>query len=242
MDAILRPWRAELSFNVSIFAMIALVIIVITYAFYAQSTRAEEADEIYDRARTQIETALMRGRSGLWDWDVGRGRMFWSRSMYELLGMQARDDIISFAEVNNLVHPDDTDLFSTVEDLLRNDRRSLDHEFRMRHAQGRWIWLRARAQLVQEDTDTPHLIGIAIDVTEQRKLAEQTATADMRLRDAIETIPEAFVLWNAENNLVMCNSKYQHFHNLPDFAELAEKHYDQVMEAARQPLIRSQID
>ena len=40
-------------------------------------------------------------------------------------------------------------------------------------------------------------------------------TADMRLRDAIETISEAFVLWDAENRLVMCNSKFQELHNLP---------------------------
>ena len=60
----------------------------------------------------------------------------------------------------------------------------------------------------------PHLIGIAIDITEQRRLAEETATADMRLRDAIETISEAFVLWDAENRLVMCNSKFQQLHNL----------------------------
>ncbi len=34
----------------------------------------------------------------------------------------------------------------------------------------------------------------------------------MRLRDAIETISEAFVLWDAENRLVMCNSKFQQLH------------------------------
>ncbi len=42
-----------------------------------------------------------------------------------------------------------------------------------------------------------HLIGIAVDITEQKSLAEKTAEADLRLRDAIETIPEAFVLWDA---------------------------------------------
>ncbi len=61
-----------------------------------------------------------------------------------------------------------------------------------------------------------HLIGIAVDVTEQKTLVEKTTAADMRLRDAIETIPEAFVLWDAENRLVLCNSNFQELHNLPD--------------------------
>src|SRR5687767_15951216 len=63
-----------------------------------------------------------------------------------------------------------------------------------------------------------HLIGIAVDITEQKSLVEKTAAADLRLRDAIETIPEAFVLWDADNRLVLCNSNFQSLHNLPDVA------------------------
>ena len=68
----------------------------------------------------------------------------------------------------------------------------------MRHANGNWVWLRARCELVQQAGDGgPHLIGIAVDITEQKTLVERTVEADLRLRDAIETIPEAFVLWDA---------------------------------------------
>ena len=49
-------------------------------------------------------------------------------------------------------------------------------------------------------------------------LVQKTVAADMRLRDAIETIPEAFVLWDAENRLVLCNSNFQELHGLPDEA------------------------
>src|SRR6185295_10064246 len=91
-----------------------------------------------------------------------------------------------------------------------------DHEFRMLHANGKWVWLRARCELVrQPDGEGLHLIGIAVDVTEQKLLVEMTAAADLRLRDAIETIPEAFVLWDAHNRLVLCNSNFEKLHNLP---------------------------
>ena len=67
----------------------------------------------------------------------------------------------------------------------------------MRHADGHWVWIRARAEVVADAEDEPHLVGIAVDVTEQRRLAEASRTADIRLRDAIEAISEAFVLWDA---------------------------------------------
>ena len=38
----------------------------------------------------------------------------------------------------------------------------------------------------------------------------------MRLRTAIENITESFVLWDAANRLVMCNTKYQQDHGLSD--------------------------
>ncbi|MFX8972795.1 PAS domain-containing protein, partial [Acinetobacter baumannii] len=80
---------------------------------------------------------------------------------------------------------------------------------------GHWLWFRVRAELVERpDTGSRHLIGTAADITEHKALAELTATADLRLRDAIETISEAFVLWDSDNRLVMCNSKYQQLHNL----------------------------
>src|SRR5690606_152430 len=91
-----------------------------------------------------------------------------------------------------------------------------DHVFRMRHADGQWVWIRAKAQVSDPDAPDLHLIGIAVDVTEQRTLAQRSETADLRLRTAIESISESFVLWDAAQNLVMCNSKYQQDTGLSD--------------------------
>ena len=65
----------------------------------------------------------------------------------------------------------------------------VDVEFRMRAADGRWVWLKKRAELVEdEETGGVMLVGIAFDVTERKREAEASATADQRLRDAIEAI------------------------------------------------------
>ncbi len=79
-----------------------------------------------------------------------------------------------------------------------------------------------------------HLIGIAVDITEQKTLVERTAAADIRLRDAIETIPEAFVLWDHDNRLVLCNSNFQKLHNLPDEAITSGTPYEDVVAAGPQ--------
>ncbi len=86
-----------------------------------------------------------------------------------------------------------------------------------------------------------HLIGIAVDITEQKSLAEKTVEADLRLRDAIETIPEAFVLWDAEDRLVLCNSHFQRLHKLPDTAVAPGTSYETVIEVGSMPEVRTRL-
>jgi two-component system, cell cycle sensor histidine kinase PleC len=234
-------WRADISLNVTIFIGTSAILLVILYGYFAQSSRASEADRIYSETQARIDTALTRGRSGLWDWDLARGRMFWSRSMFELLGLEARDELIGFGEVARLIHPDDGDLMALAEALYEAGEATVDRMFRMRHSDGNWVWLRARAELVDRDSGEPHLIGIAVDVTEQMRLIEHSKTADIRLRDAIETISEAFVLWDADNRLVMCNSKFQQLYAIPDTAAVPGQTYAEVVEAGRKPLVHSQV-
>jgi len=191
---------------------------------------------IFDTVRSRIDTALNRGRCGLWDWDIARGRIFWSHSMFAILGLQPRDELMTFGEVSKLVHPDDIELYQVATQLADEKTSAIDHEFRMLHANGRWVWLRARCEIVNQ-----HLIGIAVDVTEQKSLVEQTATADLRLRDAIETIPEAFVLWDANNRLVLCNSNFQALHDLPEDAISAGASFEDVVAAGRKHVIRTKV-
>jgi len=241
-EAVFSAWRRSLSANATLFACTSGVILVLVYAFFAQSTRAREADAIYSATRARIDTALLRGRCGLIDWDLARGRMFWSASMYDILGREARDELLGFHEVASLVHPEDGDLFAIADGILSSGGGTLDRTLRLAHADGRWVWLRIRAELVTEATGgSPHLIGIAVDITEQKVLAERSATADLRLRDGIETISEAFVLWDADNRLVICNSKYQQLHELHDEAIVEGTPYAAVMKHASLPIVTTQI-
>jgi len=241
-DEALAVWNSDTTLTVTLSATTGFVVLILGFAFHWQATRAREADQIYETVRTRIDTALNRGRCGLWDWDLARGRIFWSHSMFAILGLRPKESLLSFGEVSALIHPEDLQLRDLAAQLADVKATSIDHAFRMRHAGGHWVWLRARCELVQQPGETgPHLIGIAVDVTEQKTLAQKTVEADSRLRDAIETIPEAFVLWDAHNRLVLCNSNFQQLHNLPDAVIAPGTPYELVVEAGRKPIVSSQI-
>ncbi len=240
MPQAMSIWRSDTTLAVTLSATTGFVVLILGFAFHWQSTRAREADLIHETVRRRVDTALNRGRCGLWDWDLARGRVFWSHSMFAILGQQPRDNLLTFGELNELVHPDDVSLYEIASQIAEGRTQSIDRAFRMRHADGHWVWLRARCEITRQPDDTGfHLLGIAVDITEQKAMAEQTEAADVRLRDAIETIPEAFVLWDADNRLVLCNSNFQALHDLPDEAVVTGMPYDKIVAAGRQPQLRT---
>jgi two-component system cell cycle sensor histidine kinase PleC len=241
-EAVDSLWRSDAALSVTLSATTGFVVLILGFAFHWQSTRAREGDLINDAVRGRIDTALNRGRCGLWDWDLSRGRIFWSQSMFTMLGLDARSDLLTFGEVNALVKSDDIDLFEIADQLISSKIKHIDQTFRMQHADGHWIWLRVRCELSQAATDSGlHLIGIAVDITEHKSLAQKTVEADLRLRDAIETIPEAFVLWDAEDRLVLCNSHFQRLHKLPESAVTPGTSYETVIEVGSMPEVRTRL-
>jgi len=235
-------WRSDTALQITLSATTGFVVLILGFAFHWQSTRARESDLINDAVRGRIDTALNRGRCGLWDWDLSRGRIFWSQSMFTMLGLESRNDLLAFGEVNALVHSEDIDLMAIADQLLSGQISHIDQTFRMRHADGHWIWLCVRCELTEAGSNGGcHLIGIALDITEQKSLAARSVEADLRLRDAIETIPEAFVLWDSENRLVLCNSHFQRLHKLPDSAVTAGTPYETVIEVGHMPEIRARV-
>ncbi|MBB3238154.1 PAS domain-containing sensor histidine kinase [Phyllobacterium endophyticum] len=214
VGAVFAEWRRIVSVNVTMFAGTATIMLIVLYAYFSQAARAQDADELYQHTQARVDTALARGRCGLWDWDMARGRVYWSRSMYEMLGYEAHDAILSLGDISSIIHPDDDKLYSLAAQVAAGEISQMDRVFRMRHAEGQWVWMRVRAQVADANVGDLHLVGVAVDVSEQHRFVQATAQADQRIREAIESISETFVLWDADNRLVMSNSKFNEYSGL----------------------------
>ncbi|NTF80477.1 PAS domain-containing protein [Agrobacterium rhizogenes] len=241
MEQIEKLWRDELTLNVTLFAGISSILLVILYAYYTQVKRTRDADEIFLESNMRVETALSRGRCGLWDFDFASREFFWSRSMYDMLGLPAADRPLSFADAERLMHPDDNSLYTLARSITRGNAGQVDQILRIRHAKGHYVWMRARAQVIRTNSGRVHMIGIAMDVTEQHRLAQRYAEADQRLADAIECTSEAFVLWDKNDRLVMCNDHFQQAYGLPNGVLVPGTERAVVNAAAARPIIERRI-
>ena len=244
---LLSDWRSASFRSGFLLFSTAFVLIVIASAYFWQTKRAVEVEAIHARVHGRIDTALNRGRCGLWDWDLARGRIYWSASMYAMLDMEVRSEFLSFGEVNDLVHPGDGDLVASgrargvVEDSM-HDRPCIPSPQR---AGLEWVWLRARAELVREGGDSRasprrhsggHLRREAHGRTPARPPTSASATRS-------RPISEAFVLWDADNRLVTCNSKFLALHDLkrPTMLRVGVPYGQLIVAHAAPPRIQTQI-
>src|SRR6185312_12125804 len=156
-----------------------------------------------------------------------------------LLGLEPTGKAMSFRAISQALHPDD-DLRGEIDRRLGEGSSVFDGCFRLRHANGHFVALRLRGHITRPLPDRePCLTGIAV-IAEQ-DLAPGSADENARLRDAVETISEAFVLWDRDNRLVMCNSKYQQFHGLADDTVRAGSPYEEVIASASEPIVSRRI-
>ena len=58
------------------------------------------------------------------------------------------------------------------------------------------------------------MIGVALDVTDERTAEHRAQAAERRLHDAIDSVSEAFVLWDRYGRLIMCNQTFREVFSL----------------------------
>ena len=116
----------------------------------------------------------MRGANdGLWDWNLETDEVYYSPSWKSMLGYREEELNNSFETWQNLVHPDDKEMVLTqVKNYLNGKTDSFETEMRMRHKNGRDVFVLSRAFLINRRADGKaiRLIGTHMDMTKRKKV------------------------------------------------------------------------
>ncbi len=77
------------------------------------------------------------------------------------------------------------------------------------NAQGEPLWVRIFGEVFYDESGPARLVGAFQDVTKDRLAQMEVERSGALLRGAIEAINEAFVLFDPQDRLVLCNDKYR---------------------------------
>lgn len=195
-----------------ILAAIALVIASLMAAFVRQSRTALEAAGAVDTLRHYAD-ALAGGRCSPWFFDGKARTVTLARTLLEPLGLGARDRVFTLREMSALIHQQD---LRTALAVLTGDASGVSEAIvRMREPGGAWsrVYLRTTPEATRFKR-----AGVAFDLAGAKAATPGVAIAESRLKDAIESIPEAFVLWDAQGRLALWNRRFATIFRFPERA------------------------
>jgi two-component system sensor histidine kinase/response regulator len=126
------------------------------------------------RLQSQLNLVLDAAGVGVWEYDHITGHNFWSASLCAMLGYGTEQIPSSLVAWFDLIHPDDLSAVRVrVAVALATDSPLCEAEYRLRAADGRWVWFCARGRVVRRDAAGQPLLtaGTMVDISE-RKHAE----------------------------------------------------------------------
>lgn len=181
------------------------------------STSLQESRKSEELSKTAILLKQIKELTGIGGWELKLDPMFltWTDETKRIHEVPL-DYEPNLDEAIQFYAPEARDAIKSGIEEAMSDGSGWDLELPMTTALGNNIWVRAVGRPIYEDGIITSLIGAFQDITERHKIAEtlqdseiMAKKAQQRLWAAIEALPEAFVIYDAEDRLVICNMKYK---------------------------------
>ncbi|MBV2235957.1 MAG: CHASE domain-containing protein [Sterolibacterium sp.] len=138
--------------------------------------KALQRSEENFRKQSQAMAEILWGADvGTWEWNIRTGQTIFNARWAEIIGYRLEElGNTTIATWQEFTHPDDlkrSDL--QLQRCFRRETEAYECEARMRHSDGRWIWVLDRGRVVEwgEDGRPLRMSGTHLDIT-TRKLSE----------------------------------------------------------------------
>ncbi len=128
-----------------------------------------------------------------------------SAAAERVYGRAAQDFLADPALWLSLVHPDDLPMVhESLRKMHADSRRQI--EYRVRHIDGSWRWVRDRASVLHDSAgEAVGIGGIVEDITERRLAQSALRQRELQLADIVNTAMDAIISVDAQHRVVLFN-------------------------------------
>ncbi|MEO8017320.1 MAG: ATP-binding protein [Pseudomonadota bacterium] len=175
----------------------------------ADSCNARAAHATSDQ---RLKIALEASNFGLWEWDLTTGNLFLDHTYFSFLGLEKEDQVMPMKDLGGLVHPEDLTAFNAAtRKVADGEAPLLQVQHRMRHADGRWVWLETYGNVTQRDAcgKAVRMTGTHANITERKQL-ERALSNTLRVMHALlETLPLPVIIRDTECRVTLVNAAWE---------------------------------
>lgn len=133
-----------------------------------------ERKKLYESER-RWKFALEGAGHGVWDWNIKADTVIFDNHWKEMLGYSASDEIKSFDDFRQMVHPEDVNqLLENLNDYLTKKTDTYRVELRVQCKDNSWKWILTRGLIVDwDESGAPiQMIGTHTDISKRKQSEE----------------------------------------------------------------------
>ncbi len=124
------------------------------------------------QAEERLKLVMETSEDGLWDWNITEDTAYFSPRWKTMLGYSADALEPHINTWNSLLHPDDASrVLVKLQDHLMGRDPDFEQEFRLRRADGAWLWILCRGKVVHRTASgrPMRMVGTHRDIAERKR-------------------------------------------------------------------------
>jgi diguanylate cyclase (GGDEF)-like protein/PAS domain S-box-containing protein/putative nucleotidyltransferase with HDIG domain len=183
-----------------------------------------------DHSRDRLENYIAASRIATWEWDLKKNRMTYNERWAGMLGYTLEElKPIDTDTWKRLAHPDDVGGSAVlVAKVLAGELDYYDFIARLRHKEGRWIWIQDRGKIVRRDRRGRPLLmsGTHTDITRIHEAEEKIRSSQKLMQYIIEHSNSAIAVHDRDLKYLYVSDNYLKQYRVQDHDVIGKHHYD----------------
>ncbi|MBN2282076.1 MAG: PAS domain S-box protein [Candidatus Marinimicrobia bacterium] len=161
----------------------------------------------------RLDYIISGSNIGTWEWNTRTGETIFNEKWAQLIGYTLEEiSPLSVETWKKYIHPED--LIKSEQLLKKHFSREVDFydiEFRIKHKEGKWVWIHARGKVVSwtDDGSPLWMYGNYQDISQRKKTEEALKNSEKNFRTFFETIDDMIFITNDGGKIFYTNSTAQ---------------------------------
>lgn len=163
------------------------------------------------KSEERWQYAIEGNGDGLWDWNIKKDTIFFSKQWKNMLGYQENEIENAFISWDQLVHPDDKDkAYQDINNHLEGHTSEYINEHRLKCKDGGYKWIRSRGKVTSRDkANNPiRFLGTHVDISDYKETQARLLNQQFYLTKAQDIgkigtweldLKKNKLLWTAQN-------------------------------------------
>ncbi|MDY0250299.1 MAG: diguanylate cyclase [Pseudomonas sp.] len=172
----------------------------------ARTIELEDVLQALGKSQESLELALDASQLAFWDWDLVSDEIHHTRTK-SIFGLEDAEVRGVLTDLRPLLHPDDLPVLRTAMiEHMQQKTEGYAVEYRVKHHDGRWIWVEDRGRAVERNSAgrVLRMLGTRRDITLAKQRDEELRLASSVFDAGIEGI----IILDPEYNILTVNKAF----------------------------------